>query len=736
MMDEKPSLNPEGTNALSPNAEQLLRARYYGRDTNGEVMEDFPALADRVASFLANAEHRYGGPAAVKEAQEIFRGLIVPRRLVPSSSILMGAGTRSPSLAACFVLPMPDILDAIMESVKSSAIIQKGGGGCGFSFSRLRPRGSPVAGTNGVASGPVSFIELCNATSEAIKQGGRRRGANMAVLGIDHPDIMEFIQAKTQPGRLQNFNLSVAVTDAFMEAVRADGSYELVAPHTNQVVRTLRAPDILRRIAENAWRTGDPGVVFIDEINKHNPLPALGPIEATNPCGEQPLEPWGACCLASINLSAHVKSGEIDWDALAESARAGVRLLDDAIDASSYPLEQIERTVKASRKIGLGIMGLAHALAKLGIPYDCEEGVRWAEKVMSFISQHALEASRLLAKERGPFPAFKRSVYAERGEPPLRNATRTTVAPTGSLSIIADTSSGIEPMFALAYTRTVLGGKSFSVVDPAFRDVAQACGVFSDDLARKVAETGSVQAAKDFPDDLKAVFKTAHEIAPEWHVKMQAAIQRHTDNAVSKTVNLAASATVEDVEQVFLLAHKLGCKGTTVFRQGCRTGVLNTGTTSPQYAAMRSRPKLTLGSTEKFRSGCGSLYVHVTRDCNGLLEAFSNLGKGGGCPAQSEATARLASLCLRCNVDPHEIVHQLRGIRCPTACSARAEGKPIDVLSCPDAIPQALARALRSDEDPAGEIGALERCPKCGGRREPGRCGVCLSCWEGGCEGS
>jgi len=721
---------------LTEQARQLLNARYFLRDKAGNVTEDFNGLVLRVADALASAEQQYGGSAAVEQARELFHRPIVTRRLLPSSPILMNAGTPTPFLAACYVVPIEDSIESIMQGLKCATLIQKTGGGTGFSFSHLRPAGSPVAGTNGIASGPVSFIGMFDAASQAIKQGGRRRGANMAMLHVTHPDVIQFAEAKSCIGQLGSFNLSVAVTDAFMEAVAADAQFDLVAPYTGEAVGKASARDILHRIAKCAWRTGDPGVVFLDEVNRRNPLPALGPIEATNPCGEQPLEPWGACCLASIDLSPHVQSGEIDWDALAETVQVGVKLLDDAIDASSYPLEQIERTVKASRKIGLGIMGLAHALAKLGIPYNSEEGVRWAEKVMSFISQHALEASRLLAKERGPFPAFQRSVYAERGEPPLRNATRTTVAPTGSLSIIADTSSGIEPIFALAYTRTILGGKSFSVVDPAFREVAQACGIFSDDLARKVAETGSVQAAKGFPDDLKAVFKTAHEITPEWHVRMQAAIQRHTDNAVSKTVNLPASATAEDVERVFLLAHNLGCKGITVFRQGCRTGVLNAGVSAPQYAAMRSRPKLTLGSTEKFRSGCGSLYVHVTHDDGGPLEAFSNLGKGGGCPAQSEATARLASLCLRCNVDPQEIVRQLRGIRCPTACSARAEGKPVDVLSCPDAIAQALARASRSDEYPEGEIGALERCPKCGGRREPGRCGVCLSCWEGGCEGA
>lgn len=722
---------------LPEHARQLLEARYFLRDRTGNVAEDSDGLTRRVAGFLARVEEQWGGSAAVQDAEELFHRLMHARRLLACSPVMMNAGTATPFLAACYVLPIEDSLQGILETLKNASLIQKSGGGTGFSFSRLRPKGSLVAGTSGVASGPVSFIGMYDAASDAVKQGGRRRAANMAVLRVDHPDIMEFIEAKAQPGKLQNFNLSVAVTDAFMRALDAGEPYALVDPRTGQPAGVLPARQVWRRIAECAWGSGDPGLIFIDEINRHNPLPALGPIEATNPCGEQPLEAWGACCLASINLATHVKSRQVDWEELGESVRAGVRLLDDAVDASSYPLRAVEATVKGNRKIGLGVMGLAHALIKADIPYDSQDGVELAENIVAFISERSLEASRQLAKERGPFPNFARSVYAERGEPPLRNATRTTVAPTGSLSIIADTSSGIEPIFAVAYSRTILGNKPFSVIDPVFREITEARGILSDDLARKVAETGSVQGVKGFPEDLKAIFKTAYEIAPEWHVRMQAAVQKHTDNAVSKTVNLPSSATVEDIEAIFLMAHRLRCKGITVFRQGCRDAVLRSGTASRQYVAIRSRPKITFGWAERFRTGCGTLYAHVNRDEHGLLEVFSNLGSaGGGCHAQSEATARLVSLCLRSNVDPQEVARQLRGIRCPTACSARAEGRPVDVLSCPDAIAQALARALRGDHDPAREDSVLERCPKCGGRREPGRCGVCLSCWEGGCEGS
>jgi len=720
--------------SLSQNAEALLEARYFLRNEAGKTTEDFHALIERVVGFLATAEAEYGDTASVLAAKEQFRKVFGALRLVPSSPILMNAATASPMLGACFVLPIEDSMESILETHKNAMLIHKQGGGTGFSFSRLRPAGSRVAGTNGVASGPVSFIEMFNAGSEAVKQGGRRRGANLAVLRVDYPDVLSFIEAKLDTGRLENFNLSVAITDAFMAAVEADEPYSLIDPRTGEAVREMPARQVFSRIAECAWRCGDPGVIFIDEINRGNPLPSLGPIEATNPCGEQPLEPWGVCCLASVNLSAHVRDGSVDWEALGKTARIGVRLLDDAIDVSAYPFEQNESAAKTSRKIGLGVMGLAHMLAKLRVPYDSEEGVELAGKVMQFISEQAVSASRQLAKERGPFPTFGESVYARRGEPPRRNATVTTVAPTGTTSIIADTSSGIEPIYALAYTRPGPNGKDLSVVDPVFREMATERGIDSGELLLRVTEKGSVQAVSGVPDYLKKPFKCAYEVAPEWHVRMQAEVQKHTENGVSKTVNLPLSATVEDVKGVFRLAHELGCKGVTVFRRGCRAPALKSGLVGRRYIRMRERPKVVSGRTEKFRTGCGTLYVHVNHVEEDLLETFSNLGKGGGCPAQSEAMSRLVSLCLRCEVDPAEVVRQLRGIRCPSACAAQAKGQPVDVLSCPDGIAQAISSRLGHEEGPEPRAEDMDVCPKCGGEREPGRCGVCLSCWEGGCE--
>lgn len=718
---------------LSPNAKQILAARYYLKSVDGKVAEDFPKLTRRVANFLTGTEQFFGGPEMVKKIQELFYQEIINLRLMPSSPILMNAGTASPYCAACYVLPVEDSLDNIMTTLKQAMIIQKADDGVGLAFSNIRGSGSPVAGTGGVASGPLPFMNMYNSASEAVKQGGRRRGALMAVLRIDHPDIMDFIKAKTNIGTFPHFNFSVAVTDAFMNAMEQDETYALIDPKTGRPARSLRAKDVLHGIAECAHRCGDPGMIFIDEVNKHNPLPTL--ISATNHCGEQPLEPWGVCCLASINLSAHLEDNRINWQLLGDTTRTGVRLLDNAIDASAYPLPENEMAAKRGRKIGLGIMGLAHMLAKMGLPYDLDEAVEIAERLMAFISNHALEASRELAKERGPFPDFDKSVYARRGEPQLRNATRVTVAPTGTISIIASTSSSIESIFAVAYTRKALDGKDFPVIDPVFKEVAEARGIYNDGIAEKVAKTGSVQNIDEVPDDLKAIFKTAYEITAERHVKMQAAIQKHCDNGVSKTVNVSSSTGVKDIEQIFLLAYKLKCKGITIFRRGSRPGVLTAGKEEQQYVKMRPRPKMTFGLTEKFKAGCGSLYIHVNRDDKERpLEIFSSLGKGGGCPAQSEATSRLSSLCLRCGVDPAEIIRQLQRIVCPTACSARAAGKPVDVTSCPDATARILSNFLAEGQEDDAEIHPQDVCIICGGQREPGRCGICHSCYAGGCE--
>lgn len=718
----------------SPFAEEILVDRYYLKDADGNVIEDFAKLARRVAIFLAEPEGSFGGPEMVEKNRETFYQAIVNRRVLPSSPILINAGTETPYCGACYVLPIKDSLYNIMTTLREAIIIQKNGGGVGLSLSDIRGRGSPVAGTGGVASGPLPFIAMFNTASQAIKQGGRRRGAFMAVLRVDHPNIIEFIEAKTNIGTFSHFNFSVAITDDFIDAIQKDETYALVDPKTGQAVQTMRARDVLHRIAECAHQCGDPGVVFIDETNRHNPLPTV--INATNPCGEQPLEDYGVCCLASVNLSGHVKDNRIDWDLLKDSIWTGVRMLDNAVDASAYPLAQNEEATKRGRKIGLGVMGWAHTLAKSGIPYDSDRAIIMAEEVMSFISNHALQASRELAKQRGAFPDFDKSTYAKRGEPAARNGTRTTVAPTGTISIIADTSSSIEPIFAVAYTREALDGKEFAVIDPVFKQIAEARGIYNDKLAEKIAETGSVQDIDEVPDDLKAIFKTAYEIPAEQHIKMQAAIQKHCENGVSKTVNVSSSTTVEEIEQIFLLAAKLKCKGTTVFRQGSRPAVLTAGRQDQQYLRMRPRPKITFGQTEKFKTGCGSVYVSINKDDKEqLFEIFTCLGKGGGCPAQSEATARLSSLCLRCGADPAEIARQLQRIACPTACSARAAGRPVDVTSCPDAIARVLKRFITDNRQDNNKKPGQDICLKCGGRREPGRCGVCHSCGAGGCEG-
>lgn len=716
-------------------SEWVLKSRYLLKNEKGEVIETPDELWRRVAKAVAAAERDYRDGLASEGWEEEFYRVMSQGLFLPNSPTLFSAGQDPQMLSACFVLRAPDSLEGLLQMTKEAGLIEKDGGGVGFDFSPVRAKGAMVRGAPGVASGPVSFMEAINAWSQVIKQGRLRRAANMAVLRTDHPDIEEFITCKSVRGGLETFNLSVGITDDFMAALRKEDSYSIVDPRTGKEIERRDAGKTWDLLSHAAWKCGDPGVVFLDTINASNPTPLLGAIGATNPCGEQPLLPYESCNLGSVNLSKMVGNGDVNWDTLRETIKIAVRFLDDVIDVNAYPLPQIAEVTKGNRKIGLGVMGLAHMLIKLGIPYDSEKAIETAGNVMRYVSEQALEASRQLARERGPFPNFDKSIYAERGEPPVRNATRTTVAPTGTISIIANTSSGIEPLIAVAYSRTA-ADREFLLFDPLFKEVAHTRGIYTEHLARQVAKTGSLRNIEEVPDDLKALFRTAYEILPEQHVRMQASIQNWTDNAVSKTVNLPSSATVEDVKRLLLLSHELTSKGITVFRQGSRTGVLTAGARGRQFVTMRERAKVVLGQTEKFRTGCGSLYVHVNHDERGLLEAFSNLGKAGGCPAQSEATARLVSLCLRCDVDPQEVVRQLRGIRCPTACSKQAAGKAVDVLSCPDGIAQAIRRTMADELENGSGKEPLEVCWKCGGPREPGRCGLCLSCLQGGCGGS
>lgn len=554
---------------LPVNAIVVLERRYLLKDEEGRVTETPSEMFRRVAHAVAEADRQYGDVDADQAEAEYYR-LMSELIFLPNSPTLMNAGTPLGQLSACFVVPVPDSLEGIFDAIKAMAIIQQSGGGTGFSFSRLRPKGDIVTTTRGVASGPVSFMRIFDAATDVIKQGGKRRGANMGILHVSHPDIFEFINAKEKEGAFANFNISIAADNAFMDAVERDSYYELINPRTGKPVRSVRARDIFDLAVINAWKTGDPGIVFIDEINRHNPTPALGNIESTNPCGEQPLLPYESCNLGSINLSRLVKDGQFDFEHFEQVIRVAVRFLDDVIDINRFPFEEIKKATLRTRKIGLGVMGFAEALIKMGIPYDSVEAEKFAEKVARFLTETARQESAEIARRRGPFPEFESSIWASKGYAPLRNATVTTIAPTGTISIIAGTSSGIEPLFALAFVRNVLEGTRLLEVNKIFEETAIREGFYSKDLMLEVARTGSIASIESIPKKVRKVFKTALDIPPEVHVRIQAAFQKYIDNAVSKTVNLPSHATPDDVKNVFLLAYRLKCKGITIYRYGCR----------------------------------------------------------------------------------------------------------------------------------------------------------------------
>jgi ribonucleoside-diphosphate reductase alpha chain len=711
---------------LTDTALQVLEKRYLMRDHKGQVIETPEEMFRRVAKAVAVAELIYNPRANIKATEEEFFKLMYGLEFLPNSPTLMNAGKNLGQLSACFVLPVDDSMESIFDAVKYTALIHKSGGGTGFSFSRLRPENDVVGSTGGVASGPVSFMRAFDTVTDVTKQGGTRRGANMGILNIDHPDIMKFITAKEVMTALTNFNISVALTSEFMEAVKAGADYDLINPRTGEVARKLNAKAVFDKIVDMAWKTGDPGIVFIDRINESNPTPHLGKIESTNPCGEQPLLPYESCNLASINLSKMIKKKgsayEIDYPKLAQMVKTAVRFLDNVIDVNKFPLKQIEDMTKKTRKIGLGIMGFADMLVMLGVPYNSQEALDIAEKLMRFIGEKALQASVELGKERGVFPAFKGSIYDVPDGPRVRNATRTTIAPTGTLSMIAGCSSGIEPLFALSYTKTVLDGTPFVEVNPNFEEAAKKGGFYSEELIKKLAEGAHLSDIKGVPDKIKRIFVTAHEITPEWHVKMQAAFQRSTDNAVSKTINFPHEATREDVARAYMLAYEEGLKGITIYRDRSRDSqVLTTGKKEKAEEvttkrAPRKRPAETRGTITKVTTGCGSIYITVAYDDQGIFEVFSTLGKSGACAtAQLEAICRLITLALRSGVDVASVVKQLRGIRCPSI--AWEEGK--SVLSCADAIASVLEKHIvNSDDKPKMEDYGLAKnmagqCPEC-----------------------
>ncbi len=741
MTAKKSAAQPE----LSPNAVTVLERRYLKRDKEGKILETPDDMFQRVAKTIADAEKCFAkGEKPAELAKEFYR-MMTTLEFLPNSPTLMNAGRELGQLSACFVLPVGDSMEEIFEAIKQTALIHKSGGGTGFAFSRIRPANDVVLSTKGISSGPLSFMKVFDAATETIKQGGTRRGANMGILRVDHPDIMAFIMCKRDQTVLTNFNISVGLTEKFMEAVEKDEEYDIINPRSGEPAGRKSARKVFDHIIDLAWNNGEPGIIFLDRLNRDNPTPHVGAIEATNPCGEQPLLPYESCNLGSLNLARMVTAkGEVDWDKLGHAVAMATRFLDNVIEINKYPIPQISEMTRSNRKIGLGVMGWADMLILLGIPYDSDEAVELGEKLMKFITDKSRATSRELAKERGAFPNFKGSIYDGKGHGgPVRNATCTTIAPTGTISIIANCSSGIEPLFAVSYVRQVLDNDKLIEVHPLFEKIAKERGFYSKELMQKIAEHGTVQDIDEIPDDIRRVFVTSHDITPEDHIRMQAAFQKHTDNAVSKTVNFCNDASRDEVAQVYRLAYQLDCKGVTIYRDGSRDmQVLSVGKEkkaeeevpfeSQKSRVKRDRPRALAGTTYQMQTGCGPLYVTINEDQAGLFELFTTMGKAGGCASsQCEAIGRLVSLAWRSGVQARQAVKQLIGITCHKP-SGFGDNR---VTSCADAVAKAIQTHMaehgREELQHAISGGA---CPECGGAVEhEGGCCVCHACGYSEC---
>jgi len=748
-------MEDQKTLELTENSLKVLRRRYLKKDDSGNVVETPEEMFRRVARAIAEPDRNFGvAEDGLRSLEDRFYDLMASLDFMPNSPTLMNAGRPLGQLSACFVLPVEDSMESIFTAVKDTAMIHKSGGGTGFAFTRLRPKNSVVNSTSGVASGPISFMKVINAATEAVKQGGTRRGANMGILRVDHPDIVDFITCKDDLSELTNFNISVAVTDAFMKAAQVDEDYDLINPQTGSVhlrddkPQRLNARRVLKMIVDHAHQTGEPGVMFIDRMNDKNPVKNIGLYESTNPCGEQPLLPYESCNLGSLNLSNMVKAVvdldhadlaryEIDWEKLDDTVRTAVHFLDNVIEANKYPLPEIDFNTKQNRKIGLGVMGWADLLILLGIPYNSDEAIELAENIMSRINRVGHEASRQLGEERGVFPHWEKSFFHKGGnDPRMRNSTVTTIAPTGTISIIAGCSSGIEPLFAVSYVRTVMDNTKMIEVNPLFEKVAKARGFYSEELMEKIASSNTLAGFEEIPDDVKRVFVTSHDIKPDWHVRMQAAFQKYTDNAVSKTINLPNEATVEDVEKAYMMAFELGCKGITVYRDGSRSDqVLSTKKEDNKAAPARAgvtrkvkeRPEMLTGFTEKIKTGYGNLYVTVNMMDGEPFEIFAQIGKSGySTMADTEAICRLISLSLRSGVPVRKIIKQIKGI----GGSSPVFGNGGLISSIPDAIAQVLHHHFGNGEKVTKSLDITEEfCPDCGQPIEhDSGCIICRHC--------